>query len=287
MTTLLVAKAMSHIQVPDKHAFMMTLVRFIVGIVLYQAWNAYMRMSFITYTRKTYSTLLREYFAKFVQLDNNITERTGTGKMLSIMEKGVDVSVDLQVQTMYLGIGALIQVVFVTYLLTKVTWFAPLILYVFLVVVFLIALYLTRLGNEWRWKRDEVTDERTRHIVKILMSKFEILLNNKITEENQRFDALVSQTLYYDGKKLFYEHRSFNVPTIMLSVVTISLFVFLGYKFFYHGAITYAEIVLYLGLVNSLDSGTRDSIQLYKSYAKNFQRVEKLRQVFDETPVMP
>lgn len=119
------------------------------------------------------------------------------------------------------------------------------------------------------------------------MSKFEILLNGKIMEENQRFDALVRETLYYDGKKMFYEHWSFNVPSIMLSVVTISLFVFLGYKFFYHGAITYAEIVLYLGLVNSLDSGTRDAIQLYKSYAKNFQRVEKLRQVFDETPLMP
>lgn len=102
MTTLLVSKAMGHIQIPDKHAFMMTLIWFVVGIILYQIWNAVMRMSFITYTWKAYSTLLREYFIKFVQLDNNVAERTGTGKMLSIMEKGVDVSVDLQVQTMSL-----------------------------------------------------------------------------------------------------------------------------------------------------------------------------------------
>jgi ABC-type multidrug transport system fused ATPase/permease subunit len=145
MTTLLISRAMQHIQVPDKHAFFMTLIRFVIGIVVYQTRNALLRMSFIKYSWRAYSSVLQGYFEKFVRLDNNVTERIGTGKMLSIIEKGVDVSIDLQAQTMYLGLGAIINIIFVTYLLTKVTWFAPLILYVFLVIVFLIALYLTKL----------------------------------------------------------------------------------------------------------------------------------------------
>ena len=78
------------------------------------------------------------------------------------------------------------------------------------------------------------------------MSKFEILLNSKIEKENMHFNDLTKEIEYNDYRKLFFEHRSFNVPSIMIAFITISLFLFLGYKFFYENTITYAEIVLYL-----------------------------------------
>ncbi len=166
--------------------------------------------------------------------------------MLSILDKGIDQLVELSAITTWYWTSAIIQIIFVTYLLSNVNWYAPFLLYIFLIITLLIVMQLTRKGNHWRWKRDDVSDERSRHTVKVLMSKFEILLNDKIDVENQKFSELVEQTSYYDGKKMIYEHWGFNIPTIMISLITISLFLFLGYKFFYQNDITYAEIVLYL-----------------------------------------
>lgn len=162
------------------------------------------------------------------------------------MDKGIDQLVSLSATTIWYGTSAIVQIVFVTYLLSHVKRYAPFLLYIFLIVTLLIVMQLTKKGNQWRWKRDDVSDERSRHTVKILMSKFEILLNNKIDVENEKFSELIKQASYYDGRKMVYEHWGFNVPTIMISIITISLFLFLGYKFFYQNDITYAEIVLYL-----------------------------------------
>ena len=120
----------------------------------------------------------------------------------------------------------------------------------------------------------------------MLMSKFEVLLNHKIEVENKRFSRLSDQMAYYDIRKMFYEHWGFNTPTIMIAFITISLFLFLGYKFFYLNDVTYTEVVLYLWLVTSLDRGTRDVIDLYRWFSKNFQRVERLRETFDTIPEM-
>lgn len=127
--------------------------------------------------------------------------------MLSIMDKGVDQIIQLNMHTAWLGIGALMQIVFVTYLLTKVTRFAPLLLYVFLAVTLMISYHLTRGGNRRRSKRNDAVDEATRQMVKVLMSKFEILLNDKIEEENNRFSKVSAEILSNDEKKQFYEHR--------------------------------------------------------------------------------
>ncbi len=166
--------------------------------------------------------------------------------MLSLIDKGVEQNVDLNIQTVWLGSSAIVQMVFVTYLLTKVAWYAPFVLYIFLLICLCVTILLTKHGHIWRRKRDDTSDESTRHAVKILMSKFEVLLNDKIDLENKKYSALVDQISYYDSKKMFYEHRGFNTPTIMIAIITISLFLFLGYKFFYQNDITYAEVVLYL-----------------------------------------
>ena len=48
-------------------------------------------------------------------------------------------------------------------------------------------------------------DERSRHNVKILMSKHEILVNQKIDEENEKLIKKVDQVQYFDLKKHRYE----------------------------------------------------------------------------------
>lgn len=208
----------------------------------------------------------------------------GTGKMISIIEKWTDQQVELVMQSWRLWVWALINIAFVLYVFSKISRYTP----VYMMVFMLLVLYIViQLAHKWHGRRNKRTDEmdnRSRQIVKVLMSKNEILINNKIADENKKVWDVIEKVKYFDLKKHFYEHIWFNIPSVSLALITIFLFCVLGYKFFYNNAITYWEIVLYLWLVNSLESWIRDSINLYKSYIKNYNRVEKLRDTFDTIP---
>ena len=230
--------------------------------------------------------LYNSYKEQYIKLDSNKTELLGTWKMLSIIDKWIDSWVTLCMQTIIFWTSTFVNIIFVTYLLFHVVWFAPIMLYILLIVVLLIVVKLSKGWHIRRWKRNDMQDEWTRHNVKMLMSKFEILLNGKIAEENKIYSWIIDEMSLYDNKKNFYEHWSFNTPSIMLAIITVSLFLLLWYRFFYQNTIMYADIVLYLWLISTLETGIRDIVALYKSFIQNFQRVEKLWTTFDTIPTI-
>ncbi len=284
ITTLFLAKIVSYIENPNKELFFSYIVAYIIFVFLYQIYNASMRNRFASFQWAFIKMQYNTYKEKYIKLDSNKTELVGTGKMLSIIEKWIDTWVNLTLESMVYGASAVVNLVFVTYLLTQITWYFPIMLYIFLAIVLSIAGKLGKWGDIWREKRNDLRDEATRHNVRILMSKFEILLHDKIDSEHQAYKKVVDEMEYYDKKKNFYEHWSFNAPSIMLALITVSLFVLLGYKFFYQNTVQYADIVLYLWLISSLEMGVRDAVTLYKSFIQSFQRVEKLWSTFENIP---
>jgi hypothetical protein len=51
------------------------------------------------------------------------------------------------------------------------------------VVIFLNTMWWTNKATHWRRKRKEVSVERSRLLTRIIMSKFEVLQNNRINED--------------------------------------------------------------------------------------------------------
>lgn len=284
ITTLFLAKAVGYIQNPDKDAFFLIVGIYAIFTVLYQIYNYFGKNSGGWFIRESFKNIYPKYFSRFIKMDGNSFEKVGTGKMSSIITKGIDTRQDLLMQTGYLGICAIVELLFVTYLMTKITRYSPLILYIFLIVIIIIVAQLARKANSRREKRNDMVDELSRQETKIIMSKIDILLNNKINLENNKYINMLDEAKNYDTRKQVYEHIGFNVPTLCIALITVSLFLVLGYKFFFEQAISYADIVLYLGLINSLENGTRDAIDLYKTFSKNFQRVTKLWDIFDTIP---
>jgi hypothetical protein len=66
-------------------------------------------------------------------------------------------------------------------------------------------LIFARRGNKrmrkMRYQRRDVMIETDRSIIKIIMSKFEILQNNKIVKELQNIKELFSKVIYRDKKE--------------------------------------------------------------------------------------
>lgn len=210
----------------------------------------------------------------------------GTGTMLSIIEKWTDQRVALLWQSVEMGMFMIVNMIFVCYVAYTIQWYSPLLFILIGVIVFYAIMILARKGQYWREQRTDAFDDRTRHNVKMLMSKYEILMNRKLSQELTVLEDKINKSEYCDLKKHAYEHIGFNIPTIFLSIISIVLFLLLWYKFFYMQSVTYAEIVLYIGLLTKLESFIRDGVNLYKNFIKNFVRVKKLWTTFDDFPTI-
>lgn len=284
VTTLVLSRAAHFLQMNDKQAFFNTIIAYAVFAVCYQIYNFCMKHFGVKAMRAILNNLWSKYLKKFVRLDSNTAESIGTGKMYSVIDKWIDAWWWLLMEISRKWVDALIQLAFVTYLMSRIGWYAPIVLYVFLAITLLIEVYVLRFSNKRREKRNDYIDDLTRQNVKAIMSKFEILMNNKVSAEIETTSKIFSDIKTVDMKKNYYEYIWFNVPTTTITTITIGLFLFLGYNYFFQWNISYADIVLYLWLVNSLDSGTRSSINIYQSLVKYFQRVTKLWRTFDTTP---
>ncbi len=65
---------------------------------------------------------------------------------------------------------------------------------------------IAKYGNIRRQKRRDIQDDVSRQDVKILMSKFEVLMSNKISHEMSISDNLYDKAHVYDKKQNIYEH---------------------------------------------------------------------------------
>lgn len=284
ITTLVFAQLVDAIESFHQENFIRILIFYTLFVIFYQIWNYFWSFYGQRFFWSLYQIIDLQYFKKFVTIDNNKAEVIGTGKMLSIIDKGIDQWVQLLSNTTRMGIAAVVNVIFAIYLATVIEWKWWIVMVGAIALMLYIVIVLAYKGQHWREKRTDAIDERSRHNVKILMSKHEILVNQKIDEENKKLYDKIEQTKKFDLKKHKYEHIGFNIPTFGLACIAIFLFGFLWYKFFYDNTIAYSQVVLYLWLINALEKGIRDAIELYKQYIKNRVRIEKLWSTFDEMP---
>ncbi len=284
VTTLVLSRAAHFLQTGDQRAFFNTIIAYAIFAVCYQLYNFAMKHFWVKTMWTLFNNLWRKYLGKFIRLDSNAAESIGTWKMFAIIDKGIDAWGSLLMDVAVKWSSAVMQLLFVTYLVARIGWYGPTILYVFLIITLLIEIYVLRFSHHWREKRNDLVDDLTRQTIKSIMSKFEILVNNKITVEANNLGDIFHKVQAVDVKKNHYEYIGFNVPTVTITIITIGLFLLLGYNYFFQWNISYADIVLYLGLANSLDTGTRSAIDIYQAFVKNFQRVTKLRRTFDTTP---
>lgn len=73
-------------------------------------------------------------------------------------------------------------------------------------------------------RRDEQTN-RTRQLVRIIMSKFEILLSNKSHHETHHLDIYVENAQHYNIIMNRYLYLLFDTPQIFIAIFRISVYV--------------------------------------------------------------
>jgi ABC-type multidrug transport system fused ATPase/permease subunit len=124
--------------------------------------------------------------SKFFQLDYTTIEKYGTGSLVYIISKGADEWVDAIIKTMYSFVDVIIKLAFfvVTMALIHI-WYG--VFFLLLYVVMLTVVYFVNQGAlHWREERRASEEIVSKQIVRMIMSKQEVLQSQKIDDEIDR-----------------------------------------------------------------------------------------------------
>lgn len=224
-----------------------------------------------------------EYVKKYLYMDNNSVELLWTWRIIAILNRSMwvwsNMLTSFFMNFVKLVLSLLFSIVAIWYVSMKL-------LLVFFLILFAITIwsvFLNKFIIKIRKEKINIENNYSHFLTKILMSKFEILQNNKVNPQVQRLDE------YYDDA--FQKQISLNnllymiyvTPSLVTSIIRILIFFVVGY-WYINWAYSFTQLVLLISLLWYLDSILRQYIDYYKTFTNDFSLVKNLWETFDTVP---
>jgi len=163
------------------------------------------------------------YLEKFLQSNNNETEKIGTGRMISIIQQGIYTWVDILINIFWANWGMFLTVVISFYLVAKQSsfFFALSMIAIFISIPWVT--YFTNKSYIWRKKCKEILIEKSRTTVRWIMSKFEIQQQDRYNYEinkrkeisdewyKSKLTEKMIQAVWYDTMLLLFDIVFFGI----------------------------------------------------------------------------
>lgn len=229
--------------------------------------------------------VLDNYMTKFFQLDYTTIEKYGTGRLVYIISKGADEWVDAIVKTMYSFIDVIIKLLFFVIVMGMINiWYG-----VFFIVLYIVMLSIVYALNNgalsWREARRASEELVSKQIVRMIMSKQEVLQSQKEQQEITRLRDQNRSSHQANIKTNDYIWAMFNVPLVMI-YVTIIVILFLAVDTMRLGTFVFSDFVVMTTMIWYLTSSVMWSTEVFKDISKNFTYIQKIWSFFAQSKKM-
>lgn len=223
-----------------------------------------------------------DFIKKYVYIDNNEAEKLWTWKLIAMLDNAI-MSWSSLLVTFFEEVVP--NVLFIIFSFIFIFFISP--SYFFIILsCFIIIFYLTYIfqlkAKKYRDERKDVTIDVTRNFVKILMSKFEVLQNNKIEQESLKITNKLQRYLYLNLKV-----NDFNVISevwVKFLIDSSKILIILMFGVWLWGKIiTFWEFVSLMSIIYIFDQILTKSVSTYINFTKLYVDIEKVWDFFDST----
>ncbi len=279
-----IQRIISVLENSDKEAFIQTMFYYGVYIILMEVAEYIVRKWWRVENVNIYRrTIQEDVIPAFSRLSNNSTETIGTGKLISIMEKGIDVWAISLNQILENVTRNLVVFFFAIYMIIQFDYRYAVIFIFLYIGIHIVWQYFNSKSLIYRRKRQVYWNEYVRRIVRIIMNKFEILQTQKIDYEIQRLHQ-ISNSLYKNTFTMAgYIHWFFRIAE--WGVVWFRFFVILYLWFLVvDGERSISILVGVFGILILMDGSIERSMKFFKDFTKGFSTIEKMWNLLENTP---
>lgn len=279
----LIQDATSTLESMDKNQFYNVLLSY--GTIIFLLFmGTFICHRFWIYSYNRYrSTIESRYFPVYISMDMNSYEKIGTGKSIAIISKGIKVWWMLLDNSLMNAMSFFVSVGLTLYLLSQVSFVMVYLLIFLLIGGIFLWIYLNSWVVHHRKKRIELDNMWSKHVVKIIMAKMEILQSWKIYGEVQKLHDLHEGQIYYNKKMAIFLVPYFVLWIWISGILLFSLFLYFGEKYL-SGDINLWVIAGLAGAIMMMQTVFTRSLDFIKNFSKDFAEVQNLWDFFDTTP---
>ena len=226
-------------------------------------------------------TLNKLYMSKFNTLDNTSIETVGTWKIISILSKWFETWSNFLVASISIVTKVIVSVI-ATFIILKSLWNIYIIIFfIFFIIINIILSILNRKSLNYRVWVTESKINYDKQLVRMIMSKFEILQNNKNNDEINKLNWHTDSIVFNNNKLNNYLFSMFVIPEFMLFIAYLSVLLLLNKVTIWFSWIVSIFLMLWL-----LKEVLNNSIWFFKSFTKSFYSIEKVWDFFDNTKII-
>lgn len=257
-----------------------------MGITIFNYGTNYFIRTFRRVTPRIFvEKLYNKYIQKYLKADNNQIEILGTGQANSIIGNGCEnrraIVIESFSENLLRVIAAMIisMILFVTNLWPIMSLIAAW--------IFILVIIISIIGNkhfkEVRENKRDIWIKLNRTLVRIIMSKFEILQNNKIAREIKHIKDFMNQIIFRNKKESKWYIIASDLPRFIIDIIKVWILARYGIQIIEWKA-WYAEFTLIWMLLNQIWWALFEINNFTIEYHGLIVHVEKLRKTFDDIP---
>lgn len=227
--------------------------------------------------------IYKHYLEHLMEIENTYLEKLGTGRLIAILTTGAKIWIEDLTSIIKEGTRIIVVTGFIAYLFFSKSYFYWALFLVAFLILHILVVYADTYAHKYRRIRTEKKGEFTRQLVRILMSRNEILQSGKARHDIENIlDIIEEVRSANDGinKALF---SIFNTVRISATLAKIGILIFIisaGINW----ALSPADVAGLLALFIVFEGFLIDSVEFYKNFTKDFSDIEKLWEIFDGAP---
>ena len=285
LTVEIFKRATTLIQNYDAEWVKKLIIIYIVIVCVYIVFNYTIRNLSIEIQYKWTQLIQKKLFPEFFKLDNTSVEKLWTWKIQFIMNDGTNLRWWLFKKICEKVPDLIITSIYVLYQIYLTWWikFILIFLVIFWIVFLLIKTFQKRRLPEMVSKR-EIMGEHSRQFVKMIMSKMEIVQNNKEQFEIEKDNAILQTAFKSHVKINNWARLIYRVWTIFSFILNI--FILYYWYLIINNSWDLSLFVWLLASATLFQKVIDNSAQLYKEFTNEFSGVQKLWDTFAGIPKM-
>lgn len=255
-----------------------TLVYFILRFITVKRWWV---KWFWLYQKELRNT----YLEKILYIENNHYDQIGTGNLIAIVEKWIQARSRFLVDSIKSFWNIVIIMVLNLYFLFVLNPLYPLGFLILIIGVSWLGIVTNKRMNKHRRQRVESAREGTRKIVRLFMTKFDILQNNKVTLELDQIAKTSDGCVDANNKMAYPSEIFFLWPQGIVFIIIIFIFYYWGIAIFEWSM----SLAFFYGIVSSmflLQWAFDRTLGAIKDMSKEWADIEKLWTLVDNTPTI-
>ncbi len=149
------------------------------------------------------SYLFRRYFTKMLHLDHQYVDSIGTGKLIHIIMTGIEtwrgVLFDISYYIIHLSIG----IVFMIWMTASIHGVLPIFFIIGLILASIGVVWIDAKAHKYRKLRSHAKSLNSKHAVRMIMARGEILQSENTQGELEIFDTNQSEIYSYNNAIIF------------------------------------------------------------------------------------